>query len=713
MKKSFVLSLFILFFGALAVSLQINISHLENVLAQQFYLKGEEVKGYWVYAERKDGKYFPQTALSEGDFCVDDVARVVLLYSEAYEITKDENYLRLALDAAKFVLKMQAEDGEFYNFAWADGTINQHGITSKKSTSWWALRAFWALGKLYNVSKDAVVLEALQKAYRAISKTPPVYRDQMALYLLGLCQYNEIYDVTQSIRAVARQLEAALVNDGILGGFFSWNPDRFAWNGWGNRYAEALLEAYSVTGERSFLTTAAQSLKRQIPLLLGTGFLYSIDKSVKPYPELSYAVESLGVAASKAYHLTGDEEFAYLCALVNGWYFGLNRLGQMMVGPNGEGYDGMEYVHINRNAGAESTICAQRSILHLSTLPKSYQLLATNSKLIGSQGLIILEAESGDPGISYVSTLVGDFGAGAALAFSGKARLRWNSVDLKASGSVAISGSFKNAKMTITAGNSASAEISKDGVFELGKIEPATTLRITLDGEGVIDQVIFLPETFGISVDFEGTPLSLSYSEDEKLKIQRQALFVREESLFKEQIVATYNQEGHYLLLNLEQLFNNDGIGTRENHANFDNLGGVLGSYYPAELLEEGVIRVGQVPFTIKLVGKDNVRTNLQKITFEEPLKVRKIHILCAANHGDYETILLVNNEPFRLFVKDWCVGEKSIQFDYRYLASGEKQFIKCGIDHIILEINELIQSVVLPDAINVHIFAITVESEK
>ncbi|MFN3283897.1 MAG: hypothetical protein ACK40Q_06640, partial [Pseudothermotoga sp.] len=118
MKKSFVLSLLILFFGVLAMSLQMNISHLENVLAQQFYLKGEQVKGYWVYAERKDGKYFPQTALSEGDFCVDDVARVVLLYSEAYEITKDENYLRLAFDAAKFVLKMQAEDGEFYNFAY-------------------------------------------------------------------------------------------------------------------------------------------------------------------------------------------------------------------------------------------------------------------------------------------------------------------------------------------------------------------------------------------------------------------------------------------------------------------------------------------------------------------------------------------------------------------------------------------------------------------
>ncbi|MFN3284612.1 MAG: hypothetical protein ACK40Q_10315, partial [Pseudothermotoga sp.] len=347
--------------------------------------------------------------------------------------------------------------------------------------------------------------------------------------------------------------------------------------------------------------------------------------------ELSYAVESLSVAASKVYHLTGDEEFAYLCALVNGWYFGLNRLGQMMVGPNGEGYDGMEYAHINRNAGAESTICAQRSILYLSTLPKSYQLLATNSKLIGSQGLIILEAESGDPGVSYVSTLTGDFGAGAALAFGGRARLRWNSVDLKAPGSVAISGSFKNAKVTITAGNSVSAEISGDGVFEIGKIEPATTVRIALDGEGVVDQVIFLPETFGISVDFEGTPFTVSYSQSEGLMMGKKISFVSERSMIKEQIVATYNQEGHYLLLNLEQLFNNDGIGTRENRANFDNLGGVLGSYYPAELLEEGVIRVGQIPFRIKLDGKDNVRTNFQKITFEEPLKVRRIHILCAA----------------------------------------------------------------------------------
>lgn len=710
MKYFFLMSLITLSVVVVAMPSRINIDHLEKNLAHWFYLNGEHVKGYWVYAEKRDDRYIPTTAVSEGDFCVDDVARVVVLYCEAYEVTKSEDYLKLALDAVKFVLKMQADDGEFYNFAYADGTINQYGNTSKKSTSWWALRAFWALGKLYNVSKDSVVLDALQKAFKAISKNPPIYNDQKALYLLGLCEYNKVSNVARTIEAVARELQASLRKKGIFEGFFSWNTQKFAWNGWGNRYAEALLEAYKATGIQSFLSDAVESLRRQIPLLLGTGFLYSVDKAVKRFPELSYAVETLSVAAAKAYHLTGDEQMAYLCALANGWYFGLNRLKQAMLGPGGEGYDGMEYMHINHNAGAESTICAQRSILYLSTLPELYQKLAVSSQIIGTSGLLILEAEAADPGISSVSLVVGDFSAGAALGFSGKARLRWTVSELKKPVYVAVSGSFKDTKITVTSGNSASAELSGEGIFEIGKIELATTVRVSLDGEGVLDQLILVPEMVGISIDFDGRAMTVSYFQNQGLQIINEVVFYAEKDLIAQQIIASYTKEGRYLLLNLDKLFNNDGIGSREKPANFDNLGGIVGSYYSAEFFAEGVTTVEQVPFLLKVEGNDNIRCNLQKIIFEEPIMVKKIHLLCAANHGNYAVNIWINDQPLKIVVKDWCAEQKSIQYDYRFIASGEKQFIKCGIDKISLDVEKIVESIVLPEAINVHVFAMTLE---
>lgn len=691
--------------------ISLNIEHLEKTLAQWFYLKDQQVKGYWVYAERKDDKYIPTTALSEGDFCVDDVARVILLYSEAYEIMKDEMYLKLALDASKFVLQMQASDGEFYNFAYLDGTINQHGSTSRKSTSWWALRAFWALAKLYNVSKDQNLLEPLQRAFKAILRNPPNYNDQKAIYLLGLCEYAKISsDTVKIIESIAKELQNCIKQSGIFEGFFSWNNQRFAWNGWGNRYAEALIEAYKTTGIESLLQTAVDSLKKQIPLLLGTGFVYSVDKAVKLFPELSYAVESLLVASAKAYHITKEEQLAFLCALTGGWYFGLNRLNQPMVGPKGEGYDGMEYMHINHNAGAESTICAQRSILYLSTLPEFYQRLATESKLVGMNGLMILEAESFDPGVSDVSTIIGDFGAGAAIAFKGKARLRWTNLKLTDPATLAVSGAFKSAKITVIAGNNLSSELIGEGIFEIGKLEPASTLRISLEGEGIIDQLILLPERIGISIELDGKYFTLVYSPQDKLQLKEEAIFVSLKELIVQEIAANYIEHGEYLLLDLNRLFNNDGIGFREKPANFDNLGGVVGSYYPGEFLKEGILMVEQVPFMIKIEGKDNVRMRSQKILFEQPIKVKKIHLLCSANHGDYETAIFVNEQPLKFLVRDWCVGKKPIQFEYRYLATGEKQFINCGIDHITVNVDSIIEEIVFSDSINVHVFAVTLQ---
>ena len=86
-------------------------------------------------------------ASGEGIAAVDDAARAALVYLTDYESTGDTASLDKARRLLNFVLYMQAEDGQFYNFILDRvGTINQTGNTSFKSSGWWATRSHapWA-----------------------------------------------------------------------------------------------------------------------------------------------------------------------------------------------------------------------------------------------------------------------------------------------------------------------------------------------------------------------------------------------------------------------------------------------------------------------------------------------------------------------------------------------------------------------------------------
>ncbi|MDK2900925.1 MAG: hypothetical protein PWQ45_1511, partial [Thermosipho sp. (in: thermotogales)] len=360
MKK--ILIFIFLFFGAFLFS-QINTNHLE-FLGEDFVLNGEMVRGYFVYADKTSDGYRKIPAKGEGDICVDDVSRAVVTYVEMYEFTRDSKYLDLAKKAAKFIVQMQDYDGDFYNFAYVDGTINKTGITSSKQHSWWAVRAFWALSKISKY--DFTFLENAKKGYELLSNYVDAgllngVGDQTSVYILGLCALNDLgINVKNEIRNSA---------DAILGlyqyGFFKTYKDKILWHGWGNRYVEALVESYRVLKDKKYLEYAKKALEIEGPIFLSTGFIYEISDKVKLFPELSYAVESITVGAIKYYLETRDEEIGVLASLMAGWYKGLNRLGKPMYGPNSEGYDGMEFAHINYNAGAESTISAVRTMLFL------------------------------------------------------------------------------------------------------------------------------------------------------------------------------------------------------------------------------------------------------------------------------------------------------------------------------------------------------------
>ncbi|MEJ5258182.1 MAG: hypothetical protein WHS64_08050 [Fervidobacterium sp.] len=714
--KKFLVSVFLILHLVSFSAITFNNTHLER-LGQKFLLEGEEVKGYWVYANNKGDHFEVATAQGEGDTCADDVARVVLLYSEAYEITKDVSYLELAKEASKFVLKMQTSDGEFYNFAWVDGTINKHGITSEKSSSWWALRAFAGLSKLAQFHNEERIMLALRRAYSAIKRKPPIAGDQLSLYVIGLSNYYKLTkdeNVKKDLEKYSMELTRyEWTGFSYLKGFFSVYQDRFLWNGWGNHYTEALVEAYKVLGDSKLIELAKRSLDNQIPLLLSTGLIYSIGNYVKLYPELAYALECVVVPNVKLFEITGDEKYAYFASLLSSWLFGGNRLGVRMLGESGEGYDGLEYMHYNRNAGAESTICALRSLLYVMKLPEKFQILAENPNILGREGLKVLEAETFDVGISDVRIVTGDYGGGAALKINERARLKKVLDNIKPGKYyVLISGVFSNNAITISAVNQLKKNISGSGIFEVGEIQIENSLSLSLTNSCSLDQVVLIPEYIGISFKDNETSKSLVYNlAEKKTQITEAVVFEKIEKRVSYEVEVDFSQINEFKALDLKEIFNNDGFGTPQRPGNFDNLGGAIGAYLPESEVNEGITVIKDIPFYIATSGLDNIRCDGQVIKVNGLGNYSTIYILAAANHGDYKTELNMNGQRYEMQVKDWCNEPEGLVLDYRYIASGEKQFIRCGLDLYSVSVQGLdFLEITLPMEMNVHIFAITVK---
>ena len=93
-----------------------------------------------------------------------------------------------------------------------------------------------------------------------------------------------------------------------------------------------------------------------------------------------------------------------------------------------------------------------------------------------------------------------------------------------------------------------------------------------------------------------------------------------------------------------------------------------------------------------------------------EKLSVKRIYLLAASNHGDYNVSMQLGSSSYNLTINDWCKSPNGLVFDYRYISTGERQFMTCGTSVYILEVNDTVQKIVLPSEINVHIFAITME---
>ena len=384
-----------------------NLAHLD-FLGEDVVLPGapaDTLRIIHIYAEAPDWRFVGDD--DEGIACVDDVARAAVVYLRHYELTRDESSRRTAVKLLRFVRHQQAPNGLFYNFVW-DRTLrpNTDFRTSvADSVSWWTARAVWALGTGARVlagtpeaAADVAAirrvephLDGLLQAYGQTAmeggKPFPTWliartgADATSELLLGLVELERASPTGAGTRR-ARQFAEGLgmLRFGSLaaspwGGHASWSG---GWHGWGNSQTQALAEGVAARVLPPAALASAEAEARSLYAhLLVEGWLHEITyrtpasaagtDASRAFEQIAYDVRPAAVGLARLHAATGDARYGVMAGLVAAWFAGDNPARAVMADPaSGRGYDGiLSPERINPNAGAESTIEAQMTLLEV------------------------------------------------------------------------------------------------------------------------------------------------------------------------------------------------------------------------------------------------------------------------------------------------------------------------------------------------------------
>jgi hypothetical protein len=399
----------------------VNFSHLQH-LTETISMGGENVDIVHVYANYPDYRWMEAAdAGTEGVACVDDAARAAVVYLRHFELTHEQGSLSRAKALLQFVLRMQADNGEFCNFIYKDHTINTTGRTSKKSFGWWGSRGVWSLSTGYRVfmNVDPVFAGTLK---RSVDRSLPWVNDLLVRY--GKCDtvagypvprwlpYESGADVTSELLLGLVDLYAAAPDanlksvierlaDGIMmmqsgtprespfGLHRSWETQ---WHMWGNPQTQVLASAGKILKNDAFVASAEREATGFYGRLLIEGFMkeWNLASAELPlrYEQIAYAVRPMAVGLIRLYEATGKKDYLVMAGLAGSWLFGNNVLHTPIYDPaSGRCYDGIrDSVTINLNSGAESTIEALYTLVEIEQYPYARDFLMYKKILSRNDG---------------------------------------------------------------------------------------------------------------------------------------------------------------------------------------------------------------------------------------------------------------------------------------------------------------------------------------
>ena len=402
----------------------VNFDHLAH-LTERIYFAGDSVDIVHVYANYPDYRWVDaKESGPEGIACVDDAARAAVAYLRHYDLTGDRRSLERAKPLLSFVLNMQTDDGEFYNFIFDDHAINRNGKTSHKSFGWWASRGVWCMALGYRVL-HLVDSSFASRLKRGLDRTVPHVQKLLAregevrtmqgyrvpqwlLYesasdatselLLGLTEYSSVTHDTTLQNLIERLSDGLMtMQDGDIamypyGLHRSWQT---VWHMWGNGQTQALAYAGRVLHNHKMIASAEREARGFYSRLLIQGFMKEMDVAVPgkktEYDQIAYGVRPMAVGLIRLYEATGNVDYLKMAGLAGSWLIGNNVASQPMYDPTtGRCLDGIrDSVTINKNSGAESTIEALMTVLELERYPVAKKYLGFRKSQVRSTGQVL------------------------------------------------------------------------------------------------------------------------------------------------------------------------------------------------------------------------------------------------------------------------------------------------------------------------------------
>ena len=442
-------------------------------------------KAPWVYADNNGDDTFRKVGGGElntvtdhygqGAFDADDIARTSVVYLRHWQQTGSKASKENAFQNLRSLTYLQTSDGpnagNVVLWQQSDGTLNPSAVPaelpdpSDSAESYWLARTVWALGEGYAAFKKvdpkfaSFLQDRLHLAIAAMNRGSlgkygtydvadgvqvPAWlvnsgADASAEAVLGLAAYAKaaptdavaITALSQLSEGIAK-MSSGSVNQWPFGAILPWTKSQSMWHAWGGMAPAALSTAAGVLGQPDLLEAAVKDTAQFTPQLLAAGGPINQWTPTPNDAQIAYGVDSRVqglVATAKATNAPGLVEVA---AVTAGWFFGANPVGEPAYNPaTGVAIDGIDPIArtFNTNSGAESTIHTLLTMLTLDANPVLKAKALGVNKTVSTNGLSVVEAESGT--ITEGTVVTPDAWTGEGL-WSGKY------VALKAKGTVTI-----------------------------------------------------------------------------------------------------------------------------------------------------------------------------------------------------------------------------------------------------------------------------------
>ena len=303
-------------------------------------------------------------------YCVDDNARALIVAVQADRVQASAAARSLVTKYLSYLHCSQDADGVFRNFM-SYGRSLERALASDDCIG----RALWALGITAALAADdgcrALARDMFARALPHAGELGPRGTAQAILGLASML--TAAPDSTEWRTALDRLVEK------LAERYRNHATEEWRWFEATLTYDNAILPlalfaAYEVTRERATLGVARESLEfledvcfhgDRLQLVGNTGW-HSRGGEKSKADEQAIDAAAFVLAFRCAYNVTADRHYLRRMRESFAWFLGANRLGLSLYDfATGGCCDGMGVADVNRNEGAESTICFLLSLLKM------------------------------------------------------------------------------------------------------------------------------------------------------------------------------------------------------------------------------------------------------------------------------------------------------------------------------------------------------------